>query len=384
MSLIVGVDDLINTVNIVSKLQKNAIRIPIAIHGKHAIGKTEVVRQITEKMGYNFVDLYLSMQEPGDLLGLPSGSEDKDGGKFTDFMCPNWLHKANTQELNTVFFLDEINRAPIMVQQVMLPFVLSGKIHTHTIKENDIIICAMNPDTGDYTVENFDDKALLSRFCHLYFEPPVTEWVDYCSSNKVHRSLLDGMSYLSKFVSDVSVDKVIKPEPDRRNLYKIGKALSVLDDKEVFKCKHLFSGMVGEEVSKFIIKQYRKSMTFDIDDIINGTVTVSGLGGSMDKIHIGCDILVDYLCSEGVYTWDAKTPSEDDIIPYEINIYIPKSENISQWIKDINEDILFRFIRSIKTMIKKEHNDIFVGIFVYNLFEELGVLNLIVDTLTNA
>lgn len=399
MSEIVGTSQLKDAIRLLTILQESKIRIPLLIHGKHGIGKTEIVKQTAKSLDYNCVELHLSTQEPCDLLGLP----DKSCGTHTSFLCPDWLYHANSQDKPTIFFLDEINRAPMMVQQVMFPFVLNGTIHTHSIKPNDIIVAAMNPDTEDYSVEDFNDKALISRFCNLYFEPPIHEWADYCKGENLHKSFLDSMSYFKKLVGDVSVEKTIRPEPDRRNLFKIGKALSILKEEDVYKCKHLFSGMIGAEHSGFILKQYRSSNKVDIENIFNGTIKSNG-GSSIDVVNLGTDIIIDYLCYKLKITAVMENNKKAVSFKYlfeDIEEY--KKIAIRDWISGLNEDVAFRMISSIKSNVMNDSdiininsfeaeryrsitggNEVIASLYIISLFETLDVTSTMIEALRNA
>ena len=141
--------------------------------------------------------------------------------------------------------------------------------------------------------------------------------------------------------------------------------------------------MVGEELSKFIIKQYRKSMTLNIEDIITGTVTIESLGGSIDKVHLGCDVLVDYICSKDVYKY-YEMENTQDITPYLVEFSLSGLDFIKAWFVNLHEDVLFRILRSIRTNIEKEHGELFSGLFVYYLIETLNITDLLLGTLDNA
>jgi MoxR-like ATPase len=161
----VSVKELRNIVKLVIKAKKEGLRIPLAIHGQHGIGKTENVKQIAKEFGYNFVALYLSTQDTSDLLGIPYKARTEvtrpDGTvevhETTEFATPGWLKRGITSDRPTIFFLDEMNRAEPYVLQTMLPFSLEGTIHDHSIREQDIVVSAMNPESADYNVESNPD-----------------------------------------------------------------------------------------------------------------------------------------------------------------------------------------------------------------------------------
>jgi hypothetical protein len=279
MSISVNVSELKHIVNIIIEASKHDNRVPLTIHGMHGIGKTEIVGQIAKAAGFNFVPLYLSTQEASDLIGLPDKVEvtDKDGktSKVTVFAKPDWLHEASKHE-KTLFFLDEMNRAEPYVLQTMLPFALEGRIHMHKIKDADIIISAMNPDTADYNVTAIEDQALLSRFAHVYFEPKRTEWLQHLKSRKdVHPALIASMSESEKIADYkmvVDLNSRVKPTPDRRSLTKVGQLMHMMSPNDVGGIGYkLFSAMVGGDATAVIINAFRNT-TLTHTQVMSGEV----------------------------------------------------------------------------------------------------------------
>ena len=249
------------------------------VHGKHGIGKTEIIKQFAAENDYNCVALYLSTQDVSDLVGLPIKDETTYGKTVTEFAEPAWLRKAKEDDRPCIFYLDEMNRAPQYVLQTMLPFALDGIIHTHSIREKDVVIAAMNPDCAEYNVESLDDKALLSRFAHIYLEPGLDEFNQYCINTNCHPALMEVLqSNHGKTIADgktvmVQESDKIKATPDRRSLWKIGQALNILEKSEVEKVGyHLISSLVGGDLAAPLIKAYKEGDQLSLDDVLKGKV----------------------------------------------------------------------------------------------------------------
>jgi hypothetical protein len=367
------------------KAQEHGIRIPALIHGVHGIGKTEIVKQVAEGLGYQCVCLYLSMQEPSDLLGLPSNQEDGDE-LYTAFSEPDWLHKAKQDPRPAIFFLDEINRAPLMVQQVMLPFTLSGTIHTHSIREHDIVVGAMNPDSADYAVETMDDLALLSRFAHFYAEPTVKEWVEFCKEAGVHSALLSSMNIIGPLVQDIKVptgDRVIAT-PDRRNLFKIGMMMAKLPEKVVRKLGPiLFPAMVGKAVATQLMEQFKRGVEITGIDVINGVHTVDTLDNAIDMINLANEALISELMAEEHYTMT--TVDDDDIFNKNItfNFTSGQFDNICAWVNSLTTDMRYSFIYQLKYKLLQCFDDGDMALFMMAIADNVG-LNALLESITYA
>ena len=111
---------------------ENAMPYPILMRGRHGIGKSSLVYQIAQNLGWNptaeelvygdyaagydVVERRASQMTEGDLLGLPSRDPVMVNGKAaTSFNPPAWLVKACTEPV--VLFFDEVDRAVLEVRQ---------------------------------------------------------------------------------------------------------------------------------------------------------------------------------------------------------------------------------------------------------------------------
>src|SRR5579863_6925024 len=87
------------------------------VWGHAGIGKSAIVRQYAQEMGYHFFPFYLGTQSDlGDILGLQEFIDNGDGTKSTAFAIPKWLHSAiaycnDNPDSGAIIFLDEFNRA---------------------------------------------------------------------------------------------------------------------------------------------------------------------------------------------------------------------------------------------------------------------------------
>ena len=160
-------------------------RVTPVLRGLHGIGKSESVKQFTEKNKFHLVELFLSTQEVGDLIGTPY---EEDGVHY--WTKPSWLKRmedaAENGQINVLFF-DELNRAPLDVRQAMMQTILNKVLHDHplpvTIKDGveypTMIVAAVNPTHG-YQVDEMDD-ALKDRVMIIETETDAPSWLNLTS-----------------------------------------------------------------------------------------------------------------------------------------------------------------------------------------------------------
>lgn len=342
------------------------LRLPLAIHGMHGIGKTESVEQVAKELNYNFTTLHLSTQDVSDLIGIPYQDKVvKDGVETigaTRFATPDWLKDSLEDERPCIFFLDEMNRAEPYVLQTMLPFVLEGKLHTHRIRPQDIVIAAMNPDSAEYNVESIDDEALLSRFIHTYYEPKASEWRSYCNKPgvNVHPAIMALVESKEEVVNhnvSVPTDQRVQASVDRRSLTKLGQALTILGNDTVnvigFK---LAEGMIGADLAQMVIANYKTTDHLTVKNIFDGSIFKRkdvDFEQDLDKINILMDQLVSDLVAGEGKLW--KFDKDNDQFTYKIPA--KQLKNLDKFIQKSPQDARFSFVRSIKMEVNNSDDN---------------------------
>ncbi|RLA84615.1 MAG: hypothetical protein DRG78_00925 [Epsilonproteobacteria bacterium] len=161
----------------------------VLIEGVHGIGKSQQVKDYAKKYNLHLEILYLSHQEVGDLIGMPTIVNN-----ITIWTQPSWLvrmEEATKNGQGCVLFLDELNRAQRDVRQTALQITLEKKLHDHDLPSFDgletLVIAAINPDDDtkiDYQVDELD-AALKDRFLHYEMKLDVKAWLRWARENKI-------------------------------------------------------------------------------------------------------------------------------------------------------------------------------------------------------
>ncbi len=242
----------------------NEARLTPWIWGYHGKGKSETIETYYKENGWLVFNFRLNTQaDVGDFLGLQDFVTDDKGNKIaTKFCMPEWLKQAmdfctENPTKRACIFLDEVNRAPRMdLIGPVFQMALDRKLHTYDFSHLNIdIIAASNPDTGNYAVLSLDDKALFSRFVHIYFSPTVDEWRDYAVHKKYDTSIPDFIAEQPNFLEEKDLDIFSISEyakPDRRKWGGVDRLLKAnLPRNEQFE---VFCGMIGNEAASAFYK----------------------------------------------------------------------------------------------------------------------------------
>ena len=118
---------------------------PVCIWGGHGIGKTELVKQISDELGYKWAYIApAQFEEMGDLLGMP-----KINDNVTSFIPPNWVP---TEEGPGILLIDDVNRADDRILRGIMQLLQNFELVSWSLPPKWQIVLTANPDGGDYSV----------------------------------------------------------------------------------------------------------------------------------------------------------------------------------------------------------------------------------------
>lgn len=253
-------------------------RKPILIRGRHGIGKSEIVYQLSPKIAsyigmkdksyvYPVVERRASqMADAGDLMGLPQLD-----GETTQFLPMKWFYQACTQPC--ILFLDEVDRAPSDVRQAIFELTDSRKIAGHSLHPETVIVACVNGGQGEnqYQVGEMD-PAELSRWTVFDVKPSVQDWLDY-AKDKVAIEMWDFIrqnpSFLEHNQGEFEPNKVY---PARRSWFRLNEALNgtnLIEDAPA-DLLYLANAFVGQEAATTFhefAKHYSKQVS--VEDVVN-------------------------------------------------------------------------------------------------------------------
>ena len=158
------------------------------IQSKPGLAKSSIARNIAKLMGFQYMDIRLSMVDETD-VGLYPNIEDieQDGQmiKCLNFVVPKWALKANATP--TIIHFEELNRASLNVRNAALQILLEREIGTEfEFNDNVLMLCSGNLGEEDGTdVEEFD-SALNNRLIHVNHDLGWEEWIERFADEKVH------------------------------------------------------------------------------------------------------------------------------------------------------------------------------------------------------
>ena len=139
---------------------------PVYLWGPPGVGKSSVVKQVTESLNLGLVDVRATLLDPVDLRGLPRLTKDS-----AVWCPPAFLPKGGSG----ILFLDELAQAPPLVQAACLQLVLDRRLGEYELPEGWSVVAASNR-TEDRAGTHRLISPLLNRFVHVDLEVSVDDW----------------------------------------------------------------------------------------------------------------------------------------------------------------------------------------------------------------
>mgnify|MGYP003984425257 CR=1 FL=1 len=281
-----------------SKIAQYIIRSrkPIMGHGRHGIGKSELVYQLADKLsgilGDEFASKYgkdyvfpiverraSQMADTGDVIGVPE-PKDSDFGRITTFAPMGWFAKACSEPC--ILFFDEVDRANNDVRQSLMELTDSRKIAGHTLHPDTIVISMVNGGSHDennsYQVSELD-PAEHDRWWHVNLEPSVEDWTTW-AEDKINSIIIDFIKGNPKHLEHEGEMDPHKVYPSRRSWAHFDKCLAMADfnllkgneaGKIPMDLYFVGEGFIGQEASiafRDFVEKLDSQVT--VDDILNG------------------------------------------------------------------------------------------------------------------
>ena len=208
------------------------------------------------------------------------------------------LRQSNVSYLDSrrsVLFLDEFNRAPTDILNASLQLILDHRLHSHELPlvngQETLIVAAVNPADGDYTVQEFD-PALLDRFVDCEVEPDFKSWMAWAKENNVNQMVIDFLIDNQKKFHFTPEDGSKGASP--RSWTRLGTYLDRLADTPTDIMTHYVKGTVGAALAaQFMVfyNSYSNAMSSkELEKIINKEIAKAAKTGTINPEEIATSI----------------------------------------------------------------------------------------------
>jgi hypothetical protein len=150
------------------------------IYGGVGVGKSSVVAQTCQELGFEMRDIRLSLLDATDLRGLPAVDKEK---RETIWTRPQFLPNEDYDK-DIVLFFDEFSNANGSIQNATLQLLLDRQLGEYKLPKKARIICAGNRITDGGFVFRIG-SANSNRLINIEFETDFDDWKEWAYANNV-------------------------------------------------------------------------------------------------------------------------------------------------------------------------------------------------------
>lgn len=193
-------------------------RVPVHIWGACGVGKSQIVAQVAQRLGWDFRDIRAVQLDPVDLRGLPRITDD-----WTEWVPPKFL----PTEGKGILLLDELTSAPQLTQAGCYQLVLDGKLGEYVLPEGWVVIAAGNP-ASERGVHFSMPRPLRNRFEHLVLEPDLTDWCRWALQGSIRNEIIAFLRFKPDLLHDADVTSDQNAWPTPRAWEMVSKILTGL------------------------------------------------------------------------------------------------------------------------------------------------------------
>lgn len=309
-------------------------KVPIFLWGSPGIGKSSIVKQVTQEKDIGFIDLRLALMDPTDLKGIPFYDKDSHTALWAP---PAFL----PSEGEGILFLDELNAAPPSVQASAYQLILDRKVGEYELPDGWAIVAAGNRE-GDRGVTYRMPSPLANRFVHFEMEVDIEDWRFWAYQRGIDERIISYITYKNEHLFTFNTKNDVKSFATPRSWEYVNKILSSSLSLELL--LSTISGAVGKDVAVEFLN-FCKVMN-KLPDIQN--ILDTGEGEYSDEV----DVL--YALSIGLvsgYLKNKNDKSLDNLLTYTLSL---KSEFAVMIVQDLQRNFVdMQFSDAFKKWVKK-------------------------------
>ena len=209
---------------------------PVLITGRPGIGKTSLIHEVQNELGYDLMISHPVVKEPIDYKGLPFVHVSKDGAVKADFYPYGELTDLMQATKPTIWFIDDLGQARPQVQAPLMQIILERAIDGVPISPEIRIVAATNRREDNAAVQGLITP-LIDRFIGVFeLEYDHDDFLTWGrTESRVPSVVLAFISYRPELMSKYAVSRNIEKTPTPRSVAGLGRLVQYgIDDRQAY------------------------------------------------------------------------------------------------------------------------------------------------------
>jgi hypothetical protein len=195
--------------------------LPVLIKGAPGIGKSDIVAQSADKLGWELIISHPVVADPTDYKGLPFAVDGH--AKFLPF---GDLEKLLSATKPVIYFLDDLGQATPAVQSAVMQLLLARQINGHKISPEVRFVAATNRRADKANVSGILEP-VKSRFASIVeLEVNTKDWVEWGWKNNMPFELISFIEFKPEMLSNFVATRDIENSPCPRTVAFVGKMVN--------------------------------------------------------------------------------------------------------------------------------------------------------------
>ena len=199
-------------------------RMTVLIKGKPGVGKTSIVQQVSDELGYECYISHPSIQSPTVYMGLGVYDRENQKAKFLPY---DFLERLVHADKPTVAFLDDFGQALPSVQAAIQNLLSSRQVGDHKVSDNVVFIIATN-DRNQGAYVNGVLSTIKSR-CGtiLQLDTDAEHWLNWAVKNGIRPEVTGFIRLRPEMLCQFEVSNEIVNFPCPRTVENVSKILDM-------------------------------------------------------------------------------------------------------------------------------------------------------------
>lgn len=186
------------------------IKRPVHIEGSPGLGKTEIAKQMAERLGVDFKVIHAPLLQPED-YGFPVITADRTDVHFIASKEKFPLERSDCAERG-ILLIDEIAQADASAQKILRNLILEREIHGQKLKAGWLIIT-----TGNRANDRAGAIKLLSHLSNaltrITLEVSIDDWSQWAFANGVQPEVIAFARFRPNLLNDFDAQRDINATP---------------------------------------------------------------------------------------------------------------------------------------------------------------------------